>query len=103
MQTCVRLDDRVYSGWFAAEQGLRQGCVLALILFKIFFAVVVNLAYARLKADKYIMDALVHLGKNKGTGGAGKINHRRSSAGDVTLGRAFVLTMPESYHNHSSS
>ena len=68
MQTCVRLDDRVYSGWFAVAQGLRQGCVLALILFKIFFAVVINLAYARLKADN-IMDALVQLGKNKGTGG----------------------------------
>ena len=72
MQTCVRLDDRVYSGWFAVAQGLRQGCVLALILFKIFFAVVINLAYARLKADKYIMDALVQLGKNKGTGGGYK-------------------------------
>ena len=29
MRACVRLDDRVCSRWFAVEQGLRQGCVLA--------------------------------------------------------------------------
>ena len=38
MQTCMRLDDRVCSGWFAVEQGLREGCVLAPLLFNIFFA-----------------------------------------------------------------
>ena len=34
MRTCVRLDGGVRSGWFAVEQGLRQGCVLAPLLFK---------------------------------------------------------------------
>ena len=29
MRACVRLDDRVCSRWFAVEQGLRQGFVLA--------------------------------------------------------------------------
>ena len=29
----MRLDDRVCSGWFAVEQGLRRWCVLALLLF----------------------------------------------------------------------
>ena len=29
MRACVRLADRVCSRWFAVEQGLRQGCVLA--------------------------------------------------------------------------
>ena len=38
MRACVRLDDRVCSGWFAVEQGLGQGCVLAPLLFNIFFA-----------------------------------------------------------------
>ena len=70
MRACVRLDDRVYSGWFAAEQGLRQGCVLAPLLFNTFFAAVINVASTSFKADKGIMDALVHLRKKKWAGGA---------------------------------
>ena len=76
----MRFDNRVYSGWFAAEQGLRQGCVLSLLLFKIVFATVINVVYIRFKADKDIMDALVHLGKNRGAGGRVK-----STAGETAL------------------
>ena len=36
-RACVWLDDRVCSRWFAVEQGLREGCVLAPLLFIIFF------------------------------------------------------------------
>ena len=39
------------------------------LLFNIFFAAVINVASTRFKADKDIMDALVHLGKKKRAGG----------------------------------
>ena len=79
----MRLDDRVCSGWFAVEQGLRQGCVLAPILFKIFFAAVINVAYTRFKEDKGIMDALVYLRKKRGAGGRG----------DATAGESILATL----------
>ena len=90
MRACVRLDDRVWSGWFAVEQGLCQGCVLAPLLFNIFFAAVINVASTRFKADKVIVDALVNLRKKKGAGrgGAGGSNCQRVSPGDATLGHA---------------
>ena len=80
MRACVRLDDRVWSRWFAVEQGLRQGCVLAPVLLNIFFAAVINVASTRFKAEKGIMDALVHLTKNRGAGGRGE-----ATAGESVL------------------
>ena len=76
----VRLGDRVCSRCFAAEQGLRQGCVLATLLFNIFFAAVINGASTRFKADKGIVDALVHLRKKSRAGGRGE-----ATAGESVL------------------
>ena len=69
MRACVRLNNGVCSGWFAVQQGLCQGCVLAPPLFNIFFAAVIHVAYTRLKGDKDIMDAVVGLRKETGAGG----------------------------------
>ena len=71
MRACVRLNERVCSRWFAVEQGLRQGCVLAPLL-NIFFTAVISVTSTRFKVDKGIMDALVHLRKKRGARGRGE-------------------------------
>ena len=76
----MRFDDSVFSGWFVVEEGLRQGCVLAPLMFNIFSSAVINVAHKRFKADKYIMNALVHLRKKTG---AGESNCRTASPGDA--------------------
>ena len=87
MRACVRLDDRVCSRWFAVEEDLCQGCVLAPLLFNISLAVVINVASTPFKTDKGIMDALVHLMKKRG-GGVGGRSCRRVSLRDAALGHA---------------
>ena len=101
IRACVRLDGRVCSGWFVVEQGLRQGCVLAPLLFNIFTAVL-NVASTRFKVDKGIMDALMQPRKKKGAGGRGR-QLPDSQSWRRCVGACFMLTMPGSSCNHPSS
>ena len=87
---CVRLDYRMCSGWLAAEQShLRQGCVVAPLLFSIFLAAVINVAYTPFKADKDTTDALVHLRKKTGAGGAGG-GRGYAAAGEAALATSLL-------------
>ena len=80
----MRLDDRVGSRLFAVEQSLRQRGVPAPLLFNVFFAAVINVTSTRSKADKGIMDALVHLRKKRRAGGRGE-----AIAGESVLATPF--------------
>ena len=61
MRACVRPDDGVCSDWFELEQGLRRRNVLSPLLFKIFFAVVLNAVLQRCNEESAILAELVHL------------------------------------------
>ena len=72
MQACVRLDDGECSDKFDVGQGLRQRCVLALLLSKIVFTEVLRVAEKRFLDDAAITDNMVELqrkeeGEKKGT------------------------------------
>ena len=64
------------------SQSPKQGCVLMPLLFNIFFVAVINMVSTRSKADKGVMDALVHLRKKRGAG-------RREEA---TVGESILAT-----------
>ena len=73
MRSCVRLDDRVCSGWFTLwNRAFAKGAII-------------NVAYTCFKADKDIIDNLVHLRKKKWAGGS---SCRIASPSDAALGHA---------------
>ena len=84
------------------EQGLRQRCVLAPLLFNIVFAAVINVASTRFKAGEGIMDALVHLRKKRGAEGRGEAT-AESQSWRRRFEVCFTLTMPGSSQDHPSS
>eukprot|EP00904_Undaria_pinnatifida_P002098 jgi/Undpi1/1188/HiC_scaffold_10.g04650.m1 len=88
MQACVRLDDGECSDKFDVGQGLRQGCVLAPLLFGMFFTAVLRVAEKCFLADAAITDDMVQLqrnnerGEKRGTSRTGKADGRRGKEED---------------------
>ena len=101
MRACVRLDDRVCSRWSAVEQGLRQGCVLAPLLFNI------HLLRGGYKLGLHAFQGGQRHHGRFGTpevekGGGGK-QLSASQSSRRRFGVCFTLTMPGSPRNHPSS
>ena len=68
----MELDDGVWSGLFAVEQGLRQECVLVPLLSNICFAAAINVVKTRFIADEDTVDSVVKVRMKKGEGGRGE-------------------------------
>ncbi|CAM9699765.1 unnamed protein product [Sphacelaria rigidula] len=65
MQARVRTNDGEYSEWFDIDQGLRQGCVLAPLLFNISFTAALTVALAVFRDDPDILGDLVRVRKRE--------------------------------------
>ena len=107
MQACVRLDDGECSVMFDVEQDLWQGCVLAPLLFNIFFMVVLPVAEKRFTADAVIMDSMVQLrrkkegGKKDGRARAGRVDAQRKEEEAQTLwGMLYADDAGNVYRDH---
>ena len=108
MQACVRLDVGECSHKFDVRQGLRQGCVLAPLMFNMFFTAVLRVAEKRFLADAAIVDNMVQPQRKKekrekkGTPRTGKVDgkggrrRRRCRICRVLC----TLTMRASYRDH---
>ena len=85
------------------EQGFRQRCVLASLLFNIFFTAVLRVAEERFTTDAVIMDSMVQLqrkekgGKKEGRTRAGRDDGQKGGGGPDIVG---TPTMQALYRDH---
>ena len=102
MRACLRLDDGECSDMFEVGQGLGQGCVLASMLFNMFFTAVLRVAEKRFIADAAIMDSIVQLQrkekgeKKRGKTQVGKVDSRGQEEEPIRCGECCTLTMQAS-------
>ena len=61
MPARVHTDEREHSECFDVTRRLRQGCILSLLLFKMFFAAATHVVLVRFSGDKQIIRYSVHL------------------------------------------
>ena len=109
-EACVRLDDKECSDKFNVGQGLRQGCVLAPLLFNMFFMAVLLVAEKRFLADAAITDNIVPLqrrkekGDKKGNSRTGNVDGDggRRGRGCRDCGVRCPRTMRASYRDHQN-
>ena len=89
MQACVRLDDGEYSDKFDVGQGFRQRCVLAPLLFNMFFTALLRVAEKCFLSDAAITDNTVQFQRKKqkrekkGTPRTGKVDGRGGKEEEV--------------------
>ena len=104
MQACVRLDDGECSHKFDVGQGLREGRVLAPLLFNMLFTAVLRVAEKRVLADAAITDNMVQLqrkkekGEKKGTSRSGRVDGRRG-AEEEEVQRLLGMLYTDDRHN----
>ena len=69
MRARVCTNNGEHSDWFGVTQGLRQGCVLSLLLFNVFFDAAIHAVLVRFSEEPDICRDLVHLEEDLGEGG----------------------------------